>query len=117
MLYTNYAYYTEQFGGTLDEKSFKFNLNKASKIIDRNINREISESVFNELSETDKDKFNYVCCELIEMVSGNGSNGKQVTSISIDGISKSYKALSNAEETMQQIRILDNLPLQFRKYL
>lgn len=115
MTYADYTYYQGTYKGSLSEPLFSFYIVKASKTIDRNVNRKITQK------DIDNDKNNnikYVACELCDYLEKyDKSNNKEITSYSIDGVSKSYKIISKQEHISNIELILDNLPHDLRRYL
>ena len=106
--YADYQYYSDIYKGSLSQTLFNSLIIKASRIIDKNVNRQITSD--------DLDTYEvikYVACELCDKL--NTISNKNVSSISIDGVSKTYK--NNAEISKDINNVLDNLPIELVRYI
>lgn len=106
--YADYQYYSDIYKGSLSQTLFNSLINKASRIIDKNVNRKIT------LEDLDTyEEIKYVACELCDKI--DTLKNKNVTSISIDGVSKTFKG--NDEIKTELLDVLDNLPIELVRYL
>lgn len=106
--YADYQYYSDIYKGSLSQTLFNSLINKASRIIDKNVNRKITLEDLNKYEE-----IKYVACELCDKI--DTLKNKNVTSISIDGVSKTFKG--NDEIKQELLDVLDNLPIELVRYL
>lgn len=118
--YADYNFYTEEYKGTLSEDLFSSYIVKASRIIDSNVNRELTENVIESLSDRDKYRLKYVACELCDFININGSpslSSSGANSISIDGVSINKTTKSETQISNDKAVILADLPLELTRYL
>ena len=106
--YADYQYYTDTYKGSLSQTLFNSLIIKASRIIDKNVNREITQADL-----TEYEVIKYVACELCDKL--NGIANKNISSITIDGVSKTYKG--SQEINKEILNVLDNLPIELVRYL
>lgn len=115
MTYANYSYYRAEYMGSLSEPLFNFYIVKASKIIDRNVNRKITQK---DIDEDKEDNIKYVACELCDYLERYEKiEKKEITGYSIDGVSRNYKTINKQEHNKNIESILDGLPHELRRYL
>ena len=110
--YADYDFYQNNYKGSLDICLFSSLIPKASREIDGVVNKELKEADI-----TDKVKF--IACEMVDFLKENGkdsSKGK-VTSVSVDGVSKSYANKSDKEVRQEKANILNRLPLELISFL
>lgn len=118
MVYASYEYYQKEYFGTLPENSFHALILKASKEIDRNINRKLTQEKIDKLTKEAQEQLKYTACALLDLMARKQeSESKTLSSISIDGISKSFKILSTSEYRSCRKDILKNLPDELTNYL
>jgi len=118
MVYANYEYYLEKYFGTLPEDSFNSLVVKASREIDNNINLRLTKERVSNLSEGAQDSLSYTACALTDLMAKKEESGNvKFNSISIDGVSKSFKMLSTDEYIACKNDILKSLPDELTKYL
>ena len=118
MVYADYEYYVEKYYGTLLEDSFCPLILKASKEIDKNVNTRLTQEVINNLSEEAQEQLKYTACALTDLISRKQeSENTKLSSISIDGVSKSFKLLSTNEYKGGRKDILKNLPDELTRFL
>lgn len=118
MKYVDYNYYKDTYKGKIAEVDFDNLIIKASMIIDRNINIELDEGEFNNLNKKAQEKLKNTTCALIELINQKEeSNGKKITSLSIDGVSKSFYRMSSEEYSSQEKDVIKNLPDELTCYL
>ena len=115
--YATYNFYQgDKYKGTLSESLFNSLIPKASREIDKFVNRDIKEA---DLNASYGDKIKFVACELVDFLnkydSINGTNN--VNSISIDGVSKSFKSYSKEELSQTELKIIDGLPHDLTRFL
>ncbi len=118
MVYADYEYYIEKYFGTLPENSFEPLMLKASKEIDRNINVRLTQNSINNLSEEAQDQLKYTACALTDLIAKKQeSENRKLTSISIDGVSKSFKTISKEEYASSKKDIINFLPDELTRFL
>lgn len=118
MVYADYEYYIEKYYGTLPEDSFHSLILKASKEIDNNVNSRITQEVINTLPKEAQEQLKYTVCALTDLLSRKQeSENIKLSSISIDGVSKSFKILSTNEYKGCRKDILKNLPNELTRFL
>lgn len=106
--YADYQYYTDTYKGSLSQTLFNSLIIKASREIDKYVNRKITVDDLDDYEE-----IKYVACELCDKL--NTISNKNVSSISIDGVSKTYK---NSSEIQKDIRnVIENLPEELLRYI
>lgn len=107
--YADYSYYQNEYKGSLSQTLFNSLIRKASRIVDRNVNRKITKE--------DLDKYNEikdVVCELCDKLNSMPKSSN-LTSVSIDGVSKTYKSSSEVKQELYDI--LDGLPEELIRYI
>lgn len=118
MVYADYKYYTNTYYGTLPQDSFNKMILKASREIDNNVNTRLNQEKINNLPEEAQDQLKYTACALTDLISKQEENySKKVSSISIDGVSKTYKDISNKDLEKDKSKVLNCLPDELTKYL
>lgn len=118
MVYADYKYYIEEYFGTLPEDSFNSLVLKASREIDRNVNTRLSQEIINNLPKEAQEQLKYTACALTDLIAKKQeSENTKLSSISIDGVSKSFKVLSISEYRSNRKDILKNLPDELTRYL
>ncbi len=119
--YADYNFYQGTYKGSLSETLFSSLIVKASREIDRNVNRELTSTYIESLSAEDQYKIKYTACELCDYFDTNGTNGGvgKAKSISIDGvsISRGNSNQTNEDITKNKRNIIDNLPQDLIRYL
>ena len=106
--YADYHYYSDIYKGSLSQALFNSLINKASRTIDRYVNKKIT------LEDLDKyEEVKYVACALCDKL--NTISNSNVSSISIDGVSKTFKSSSEQKKELEDV--LDNLPEDLVRYL
>lgn len=118
MVYADYEYYLTKYLGTLPKDSFDSLIIKASREIDKNVNTRLTEEKINNLQEEAQDQLKYTACALVDLINKKQeSENKKISSYSIDGVSKTFKVLSNNEYISSKRDIIDNLPHELTRYL
>ena len=106
--YADYGFYVNTYKGSLSVDLFNSLIPKASREIDRAVNRELKE-------EDIDNKVRFVACELVDFLSKGASSSGGVSSISIDGVSKIFRSDS---EVKQGVRNITNvLPHDLTRFL
>lgn len=106
--YADYQYYTDTYRGNLSQALFNSLIIKASREIDKYVNREITSDDL-----TTYEEIKYVACALCDKL--NTISNKNVSSISIDGVSKTFK---NSSEVKKEISsVIENLPEELTRYI
>lgn len=113
MNYAEYEYYEDTYKGSLSSDLFNSLIVKASREIDKNVNMDITQDVIDELTEKDQDRLQYVACQLCDLSNIVSTSG--VSSISIDGVSKTFK--TNVELAKDRNEVLDGLPQCLTRYI
>lgn len=110
--YADYGFYVTEFNGSLSNDLFSNYIVKASRVIDRNVNRKLTVDVINSLSKEEQYDLKYVACELTDYL----KEKNKPNSISIDGVSITKESYySDSKDDLQNI--LDNLPQELTRYL
>ena len=118
MVYADYRYYIEEYKGTIPEDSFDSLILKASREIDKNINTRITEAKVNNLQKEAQEQLKYTACALAELINKKEeSSNRKLTSYSIDGVSKSFKTLSDEEYKKSKLEIIKCLPDELTCFL
>lgn len=116
--YADYTFYSgSNYKGMLDESLFNSLIPKASREIDKVVNRDIKEA---DLNASYGNKIKFVACELVDFLNKyeNGSNSTgNISSISIDGVHKTYAAASKSEISQEKAKITDGLPHELTRFL
>lgn len=118
MVYADYEYYLEKYFGTLPEDSFNSLILKASREIDKNVNTRLTEQKINNLPEEAQEQLKYTACALTDLISKKqDSENRKLSSVSIDGVSKTFKTFSNEEYRKSKKEILKCLPDELTRFL
>lgn len=118
MVYVDYEYYRSTYYGTLPEDSFNKMVLKASREIDNNVNTRLNQEKIDNLPKEAQEQLKYTACALVDLISKQEeSYSKKVSSISIDGVNKTYKDISNSDIKKDKQKALDCLPDELTKYL
>jgi len=106
----DYGFYTNDYSGTLvKQDDFSFFSKKAMKEIQKNCNKKLCK-------EDITDEVKYVACELIDyLYSNRHALDKNLSSVSVDGVSESYN--TKEEIKSQKKVILNGLPQELTRYL
>lgn len=113
ILLTTYDFYTSKYKGQLSSDLFDNLIPKASFEIESNVNRPIIEE------DAQNETVNMVACMLVDLIYSNdiSLNGKNVQSISIDGVSRTYGKLTKEQFDSEKSKILNKLPLEMIRFL
>lgn len=118
MVYADYEYYLKKYFGTLPEDSFNSLILKASREIDTNVNTRLNQTKINNLKEEAQEQLKYTACALVDLIyKKQECDNKKISSYSIDGVSKTFKIMSNDEYISSKKEILKYLPDELTKYL
>ena len=118
MVYADYEYYLEKYLGTLPEDSFNSLVLKASKEIDKNVNTRLTEAKINNLQKEAQEQLQYTACALTDLIyKKQESDGKKISSFSIDGVSKTFKTISDEEYKSSKREVLKYLPDELTRFL
>lgn len=118
MVYADYKYYKDEYYGTLPEDSFKQMILKASREIDKNVNTSLTEERISNLSKEAQEQLKYTACALSDLMhKKQESENTKLSSISIDGVSKTFKAISSQEFISSKKEIVSGLPDELTRYL
>lgn len=112
--YADYVFYIDKYEGSLSDDLFNSNIVKASREIDKKVNKVLTLDIINSLTEIEKYQLSYTACLLVDFLSKNSItdlNG----SISIDGVSLS--GISKQEYKTNIKDIFDNLPDSLTRYI
>ena len=108
MVYADYEYYKDKYLGTLPENSFNSLILKSSRLIDNNVNTRLTETIINSLAEEAQEQLKYTACALVDLISKKEES--KLSSFSIDGVSKTFKQVSEEEYKTSKREILASLP-------
>ena len=118
MVYADYNYYLNNYFGTLPQDSFNSLILKASREIDTNVNTRLNQTKINNLKEEAQEQLKYTACALVDLIyKKQECDNKKISSYSIDGVSKTFKIMSNDEYISSKKEILKYLPDELTKYL
>lgn len=118
MLYADFKYYKETYKGTLTEDSFDSLILKASREIDKNINTRLTEIKINNLPNEAQEQLKFTACALVDLIyKKQESDGKKISSFSIDGVSKTFKTISDEEYKSSKREVLKYLPDELTRFL
>lgn len=119
--YADYDFYINEYKGTLSEQLFNSYIVKASKDIERNVNINLNEDVFENLNPDEQEKISYVACQLCDYFNNyGGSTGEgSPNSFSIDGVSVTQNSYASSSESynVKLKRIYEDLPHELTRYL
>lgn len=112
ILLTTYDFYQNTYKGQLSSDLFDNLIPKASFEIGYNVNRELTEE------DAKNEKVQMVACMYVDFLNANdiSLNAKNVQSISIDGVSRTYGKLTKEQFDSEKVKILDKLPIELRRY-
>lgn len=113
--YADYEFYKNTYKGSLSSDLFNSLIVKTSREIDTYVNREITEG---DLTNEDNNfgyKIKYTTCLLLDYKNTENKVNGAVASISIDGVSKTIKSLTDIKK--DKIEIIDNLPQELTRYI
>lgn len=114
MNYADYSFYQNDYKGQLTADLFYSYITKASFLIDDVANVEIDVEV---LLEKENYRLKMVTCELVDYLNQSDSTfNNELISLSVDGVSKSFKQVTNKENSNNISAILDRLPHILIKY-
>jgi len=113
ILLADYDFYIKKYRGKLSSDLFDDLIPKASFEIESNVNRPIVEE------DAQNETVKRVACMLVDLLNSNdiSLNDKNVQSISIDGVSKTYGKLTKSEFDSEKSKILNKLPLEMIRFL
>ena len=118
MVYVDYEYYANNYYGTLPEDSFDSLALKASREIDKNVNTRLTENIINNLPKEAQEQLQYTACALVDLIyKKEESDGKKISSFSIDGVSETFKSISDEEYGSSKREVLKYLPDELTKFL
>lgn len=121
--YADYNFYKSEYRGNLSVSLFDTLIIKASREIDKNVNKELTEEVIKTLSEKEQWKLKYVACELCDFLKNTGGNsgiyGTGANSVSIDGVSINRSSNKKSEQQINKdkLNIIGQLPLGLTRFL
>ena len=117
--YADYDFYTNEYKGSLSVDLFNSLIIKASREIDKNVNKDLTETNIKRLTDRDQYRLKYTVCELVDYFNANGSNSSsaKANSIQIDGVSKNKNSKSENKIETDRTRILNNLPDELTRFL
>ncbi len=113
MEYASYEYYTDTYKGSMSTDLFSSYIVKASREIDRKINTILTEEIIEALTEKEQNDLQYTTCLLVDYM--NINKDTSLKSLSIDGVSKTYK--DNSTINQEKANIFDNLPQSLTRYI
>ena len=113
--YADYEFYLNTYKGSLSGDLFNSLIVKTSREIDNYVNREITEDDLNNEKNNFGYKIKYTTCLMLDYLNSQSKVKGAVQSISIDGVSKTVKSLSDIKKDKQNI--IDNLPQELTRYI
>lgn len=118
MVYVDFKYYQETYFGTLPEDSFNSLVLKASREIDNNINTRLTQEKIDNLPEEAQEQLKYTACALVDLINRKKeSENKNISSYSIDGVSKTFKVITNEDYKNSKREIIECLPHELTRFL
>lgn len=118
MVYADYEYYLEKYFGTLPKDSFNSLILKASREIDKNVNNRLTQEKINNLPEEAQEQLKYTACALVDLINKKENNdNKKISSMSIDGVSKTFKTISFEDIKKEKMEVLNCLPDELTRFL
>lgn len=118
MVYVDYDYYLNKYYGTLPKDSFNQLVLKASREIDKNVNTRLTQEKLDNLPEEAQEQLKYTACALIDLINRKQeSENKKISSYSIDGVSKTFKTISEEEYTSSKREVIKYLPDELTRFL
>lgn len=118
MVYADYNYYLNDYYGTVPKNSFNSLVLKASREIDKNVNTRLTETKINNLPKEAQEQLKYTACALVDLIyKKQESDGKKISSFSIDGVSKTFKSFSDEEYKSSKREIFKCLPDELTRFL
>ena len=72
--YADYDFYTNEYKGSLSIDLFNSLIIKASREIDKNVNKDLTETNIERLTEREQWQLKYVACELCDFLNNSGGN-------------------------------------------
>lgn len=118
MVYADFNYYKDTYKGTLPEDSFNSLILKASREIDKNVNTRLTQIKINNLQKEAQEQLQYTACALVDLIyKKQESDGKKISSFSIDGVSKTFKTISDEEYKSSKREVLNCLPDELTRFL
>lgn len=106
--YADYGFYVNTYKGSLSVDLFNSLIPKASREIDKVVNRELQEGDID-------NKVKFVACELVDFLSKSESSSGGVSSISIDGVSKTFRSDNEVKQGVKNI--VNALPHELTRFL
>lgn len=111
--YADYDFYKNYYQGSLSFDLFNSLLPKASREIDKAVNKKLEENDID-------DRVKFVTCELVDYLNNTGGySGKNsnVSTIIIDGVHKTFNN-KNSNEVKRDIKQITNgLPLELIRWI
>lgn len=118
MVYVDYDYYLNKYYGKLPKDSFNQLVLKASREIDNNINTRLTQEKIDDLPEEAQEQLRYTACALIDLINRKQeSENKKINSYSIDGVSKTFKVITEQEYKSSKREVLESLPDELTRFL
>lgn len=118
MVYADYEYYSNNYKGTIPKDSFNSLIIKASREIDKNVNTRLTQEKINNFPNEAQDQLKYTACALTDLIyKKEESDNKKLSSYSIDGVTKTFKIVSNEEYKSSKQEILKCLPDELTRFL
>lgn len=118
MVYADYEYYLEKYLGTLPKDSFNSLVLKASREIDKNVNTRLTQIKINNLPTEAQEQLKYTACALVDLIyKKQECDNRKLSSYSIDGVSKTFKTISDDKYKTSKKEILKCLPDELTRYV
>ena len=116
MNFADFNYYKNEFKGVNTTESFERNIKMATNIVENNINCEL-ENYYNQATPKAQIKIKDTICALVDLIIKREKSDKDISSISIDGVSKSFKSMNNSEFSEKKKECLSFLPDEIVRFV
>jgi hypothetical protein len=113
--YADYEFYTNVYKGTLSKDLFNSLIFKSSREIETFVNREITEEDLDNEKNNFGYKIKYTTCLMLEYLNTTKGTNTAINHITIDGVTKIMKDLSEIKKDKQEI--IKNLPHELTRYI
>lgn len=117
--YADYNYYKNIYKGSLSDDLFTAFIPKASREIDKVVNRAITSEDLSNDKNNFGSKIKFTACEMVDFLNkyDNPDDKGPVNSISIDGVSKNYNSFTSTDLADKKNKIANGLPHELIRFL
>lgn len=116
MNFADLNYYKNEFKGVNSAETFNRNVRIATNIVEKNINCDI-ESYYKQATERAQMKIKDTICALVDLLAKREKTDKDILSVSIDGVSKTFKSITDEEFNRKKRECLSFLPDEIVRFL